>query len=732
MDDEIAQSAASTIRLSEDSGVRRAGRVAAAVRERWSRGEEPDVAAVLAEHPELKRYRSVVLDLAHDEYCLRVRRGESLDVEQFSRRFPSFQRSLCLFIEVHRLIEENPHLEGFSTEAFWPSEGEQLLGFSIIAELGRGTFARVYLASEPALGNRLVAVKMACRGAEEAEMLGRLRHPNIVPVHSVREDPDSGLTVVCMPYLGRATLCDVLDRAFENAAVPSRSRLILDMVREQNDNTDLAGESAPDPFLIRGSYVDGVIHLAVQLADALVYTHTRGICHRDLKPSNVLLSPEGRPFLLDFNLSVDRQLNATRVGGTLPYMAPEQIRSVVLGESGPAGHLDPRADLFSLGVIVYELLTGQLPFGEIPWQRSVAEVAGALLDRHARGPEPIRRKNPRVDKPLARVIERCLAFDPDERPQTAADLLAALRRQLTPVRRARRWAGNHPKRVTAFATLLLAAVLAVAGYLALRDPYSVRQFKQAQAYAAQGDYDGAVKHLNQAIRVEPNNPEFLLARAKAYQELGEFGLALDDLRSLAEVTPDPALAAGIGYCFARLGHHKYAIQYYSTAAANDLVSPTLLNNTAFSCLRMNELDRAEGLLIRAIQLDPNLGPAYHNLVMVAANRAQGGQPVSQVSLKYAKKALENCRPSADLYRDVARLFSLASSHNPDLLVSATECLRKAVALGLDPASFSSTPEFLPLKDRPEFQALLTLKPGRAQPVPADRLIDPLDELPALP
>jgi len=732
MDDPSDQALASTLRLGDDSGLRWASRVAEAVREQWRRGEEPDAAAVLAAKPELKRYRSVVIDLAHDEYSLRLARGESWEAEEFARRFPSFQRSLCLYIVVNRMLDGNPHLAGLPAQTPWPDVGQQILDFSLIAELGRGTFARVYLASQAQLGQRLVALKVACHGADEAEMLGRLEHPNVVPVYSVHNEPDSGLTAVCMPYLGRATLADVLDRVFQDGAPPRRARVVLDVAGDLNDDLDPAGEWTPDPFLVRASYVDGVLRLAVQLADALAYTHARGICHRDLKPSNVLLSPEGRPLLLDFNLSSDQQLTAVRVGGTLPYMAPEQLRAVVLDDPRRGGRADPRSDLFSLGVIVYELLAGRLPFGDIPWQRSADGVAQALLDRQAGGPLPVRRKNPHVDKRLARSIERCLAFDPDDRPQTAADLALALRRQLTPLRRARRWAVNHPKRVALFAALLLAAALSAGGYFALRDPYSVRQFKMAEQYAAQGDYDRAIRHLNESARSAPNRPQTLLARAKVHQKRGEFGLAIDDLKVLDRIDPDPVYQAAAAYCMAKLSHHDAALHYNNKAAERGYRSPAMLNNMAYSHIRKGRLDRAEEILRRAIEDHPDVGPAHHNFIVIALNRVYGGHPVSDAMIDSTRKAELLCAPSADLFLAVAALYSLASRHDPSLESAAIGNLRRAVRYGSDPAALASGRAFSPLRDLPEFQAVLELKPGLPQPVEAERLVNPLDELSPFP
>src|SRR5262249_12928465 len=151
-------------------------------------------------------------------------------------------------------------------------------------------------------------------------------HRNIVPIHSVRVDRTCGLVIVCMPYLGEATLHHVLKQVASRPRLPARAQVILDAVRPVEPAPDaLAAPEVPDPVLRRGSYADGMAHLGAQLAEALAFVHAQGIYHRDLKPSNVLLRFDGRPMLLDFNLAVDASTAAQQPGGTWAYMAPEQL-----------------------------------------------------------------------------------------------------------------------------------------------------------------------------------------------------------------------------------------------------------------------------------------------------------------------------------------------------------------------------------------------------------------------
>src|SRR5260221_5587323 len=121
--------------------------------------------------------------------------------------------------------------------------------------------------------------------------------------------------------------------------------------------------SLPREMLAGMSYVEAILWIGARLADGLAHAHERGILHRDLKPANVLLTDEGQPMLLDFNLAEDTKLRCegtvAHAGGTLPYMSPEQMAGLVAG----GARVDARSDIYSLGVILFELLTGRHPFG---------------------------------------------------------------------------------------------------------------------------------------------------------------------------------------------------------------------------------------------------------------------------------------------------------------------------------------------------------------------------------
>ena len=379
--------------------------------------------------------KEVQLENALDEYCQLREQDRSLTASRFCDRYPSYRHSLRRLIDVHDAMEGQPGLE----EEKWPELFSDFLGYQIVHELGVGAIARVYLATEVALGGRLVAIKVAQEGGDEAETLGKLTHPNIVPVFSVKHDEETELTAVCMPYHGSATLADLLEIAFQDETPPTASRVILEAAREREQIVDFVESDTADrnvdPVLSRGNYVDGVVRLGVQMADALAYTHERGILHRDLKPSNVLLTPDGVPMLLDFNLASDIETGASRLGGTLPYMPPEQIRDVHLQpfEADLSG--DPRSDVFSLAVILYELLTGKLPFGDPPACVKPRQAAEEFLAAQKQPPRSVREMNPAVSTGIAKLLHKCLALEPSERPASAADLAGELKAYFSPRRR---------------------------------------------------------------------------------------------------------------------------------------------------------------------------------------------------------------------------------------------------------------------------------------------------------
>ena len=173
-------------------------------------------------------------------------------------------------------------------------------------------------------------------------------------------------------------------------------------------------------------YVEFVLTLVAEIGAGLDHAHQRGIVHRDVKPANILLTDDGRPMLLDFNLSDELVVNGRQslaVGGTLPYMAPEHLQAVRHG-----GNIDGRSDVYSLGVIMYQLLTGQQPY---PLRYgTLDDTLDAMIRDRTTRPASVRQHNRLVSPAVDAIVEKCLASELEQRYAAASELVEDVQRQL--------------------------------------------------------------------------------------------------------------------------------------------------------------------------------------------------------------------------------------------------------------------------------------------------------------
>jgi tRNA A-37 threonylcarbamoyl transferase component Bud32 len=323
------------------------------------------------------------------------RRGTPADVDALARQHPDLADELrALWVAVQLAEEFAPPRPGEPSTLLHAAAPVRFLGsddlprafgeFTLVEEVGRGGMGVVYRARQASL-HRTVAVKVIQRGERarfqfEAEAAAKLDHPNIVPVYGVGEH--DGQPYLCMKYVEGTTL----------------ARLVADH---------------PLPPREAARYV-------AQVARAVHYAHDNGILHRDLKPSNVLIDRQGRPYVSDFGLAKQvggPQLTASNdILGTPSYMPPEQA-------SGRRGKLSPASDVYSLGAILYELLTGRPPF------RAATPLDTLLLVLDTE-PVPPRQLNPRVDRALELICLKCLQKHSDLRYPSAAALADDLDRFL--------------------------------------------------------------------------------------------------------------------------------------------------------------------------------------------------------------------------------------------------------------------------------------------------------------
>jgi WD40 repeat protein/tRNA A-37 threonylcarbamoyl transferase component Bud32/Flp pilus assembly protein TadD len=390
-----------------------------------------------------------------------------------------------------------------STTDWHQRDGQTIGRFEVLETLGRGAFGTVYKARDPQL-DRLVAVKVP-RGGQlsggeeldrflrEARSAAQLRHPSIVAVHEVGQM--DGVPYLVSDFVPGLTLADVLSAR----AMPFR-------------------ESA---------------QLVAQVADALQYAHDQGVVHRDVKPSNVMIGEDGSVHVMDFGLAKRDSGEVTmtvegQVLGTPAYMSPEQAH-------GEGHKVDGRSDTYSLGVILYRLLTGELPF------RGTTRM---LLHQVMHDePRPPRRLNDRIPRDLETICLKALAKEPSRRYARAGDLAGDLRhflkgepiqaRRPGTLQRAWFWVKRHPTAsVLAAAIPLMILASAVAGIV------MVYNSRLQRAYQDEADARGIAEEQRSTAdeQREIANKQKEIAdqqRQKAVQARGETEKALDKANTYA-------------------------------------------------------------------------------------------------------------------------------------------------------------------------------------------------------
>ena len=666
--------------------------------ESWRTGSAPDAAGFLASHPEIGKQKSFVLDLALEEFCLRRQAGEPLTPSTFCDRFPTYRQTLSRLLEVEEYFSRNSVLRAFNEVIEWPQMGETFCGFALQAELGRGSFSRVYLAKEVAVGDRNVAVKLTAAGDFEAHALGKLTHPNVVPVYSTQQAKASGLTVVCMPFLGTATLDDVLDRGGLRASLPARSQILYEIAGDD-------GRAMPTRKQRNRRYVDSIVAITTQLADALDYMHSRGVLHCDLKPSNVLLTRQLAPMLLDFNLSRDFSAVSSRIGGTLPYMSPEQLRATFFRNEGSDDVIDGRTDIFGLGVLTYELLTGRLPFAfyAVPSERSEVEHILAL---HLRPPQSIRMINAEVDQQLERLVLQCLAYDASDRPQTAAEVAQRLRSLLTERYRIKRWLRQNRLLVSVSSTAVSALALGIVLRVASLPPVSQQAFQDGLRSFDRAEFSTAMEEFNKAAGAGNNSLELHFARGMASVRLQDFETASQHFRKAEGIQRSGEIEAMLAYCYCFDGSHQPSVYYALLAIDHGVANAAVMNNLGYCYFELGDLVRAQAALDRALELEPKLASALHNRALVKFRRALAKTEPIQNATQDIRAAIANSELDAHLCYDAACIFAFASKEDASLRVEAVEFLSKAQELGASIANIAKSSVFSGLRNDPEFAKIV--------------------------
>lgn len=416
---------------------------------------------------------------------------------------------------------------------------DQFDGFEILSELGRGAAGRVYLARQFAPVRRTVVLKVGQYLSAECEKLAKLQHPNVVPVYSFHQNGHA--QAVCMPYRGPLTLGHLVARLQSENIRTLDGRALTTVIeecrkgRQPAADTESAEAGRPEDLprelaapnrsaalfgTLRGlNYTDATLTLIRQVVAGLRAAHGERIVHCDLKPANVLIGDDGSAQLLDFGIAFDKAELASRqlrLGGTRPYMSPEQLRSL----AEVAVEHDERSDLYSVGVMLYELLAGRYPY---PADFD-PDAAALERDRERRfvAPTPLRALNARVPYAVESIVRKCLAPDPTNRYQSAADLLDDLDRQIArrPLRfapnvsqreRLRNWATRN--RAVLAVVLVLGVAGTATGAIAARDARTRAENRRLEVAALVDGFAADRENAEFCFFPADRDPEF---RARAW------------------------------------------------------------------------------------------------------------------------------------------------------------------------------------------------------------------------
>lgn len=477
--------------------------------ERWDQGEPVGIEELLAGIPNSERRTEAILELVSNEVVLRKRLGQHPSLEEYTRRFPEIAEALSIQWKLDRILVDD------SIAHSPPDQPRRIGRYEVRSELGRGAIGVVFEAYDTHL-RRAVAIKRLRAGVDappaeiarlrsEAEALARLHHPNIVQVHDVGES--QGQPFLAMEYCPAGSLASRLN-----------------------------GEPLP-PHI--------AANLTRQIAEGIAAVHDHGIVHRDIKPANVLLQvPRSRDKSTDTNLSemtlkvtdfglakfLDADHGYTHTGallGTPAYMAPEQSDSTL-------GTVGPLTDIYSIGVILYELLTGRSPFRG-------ATTAETLEIARRREPVSPRQLQPRLPRDLETIVLKCLQKKPGHRYAGVRELSADLARFLdghpikarpaSPVERAWRWCRRNPVLAAleaAFAVAVLAAltILLVSNELIRREA-SAKSKALSEKVRALHDRELALGEKESAL-LQAKRSERLAQQRFFASEMNRAGHAVSD------------------------------------------------------------------------------------------------------------------------------------------------------------------------------------------------------------
>ncbi|HEY2893510.1 MAG TPA: serine/threonine-protein kinase, partial [Pirellulales bacterium] len=403
---------------------------------RWQGRRWPKtIEEYVAEFPELSD-DGLPCDIIYEEYHIRKQHGDQVGLSEYCRRFPSRADELQRLLQIDAPTQSTALLSAEKMPTF--EAGQQVDDFELISALGKGAFATVFRARQRSM-QRTVALKISRDRSLEPQTLAQLEHPHIVRVFDQRLMPESKLRLLYMQYVPGGTLQGVIEHG---RTLPPNERTGRALLAGVDRNLVHNGEEPPLDSLTRyrlqgANWPEVVCWMGARLAAALGHAHGHGILHRDIKPANVLLAADGQPKLADFNISFSKLDGATPAayfGGTLAYMSPEQLEAYDPAHERLPDELDARADVFSLGVLLWELLTLRRPFEDTALTKDWSQALKGMTALRRAGISPEVKAAAAANCPaiILDVLLKALSPDPDDRHASAGELARDLELCLQP------------------------------------------------------------------------------------------------------------------------------------------------------------------------------------------------------------------------------------------------------------------------------------------------------------
>ncbi len=469
-----------------------------------------------------------LIDELVDEFLSRKLAGESPSISEYCEKYPDLQgRIRDLFPTLDLFENAKPGLRSSGDREPLPS---QIAEYRIERVIGRGGMGIVYEAVHESLGRRVALkvvnrsfsndAKTLARFERESRAIAKLHHTNIVPLFEVGKDDDR--LFLAMQLIEGRGLEKVISELRASDSNPGR-RSGVSKARSADRQIPLSHGSSlglAGSQFTSGSGTEARRHfhwiteIGVQVAEALAYAHERGVIHRDIKPSNLLLDNSGIVWLSDFGLAKTEEDDLTQTGefvGTLRYMAPEQLH----------GNVDERADVYSLGVTLYELLARQPAYSGSDRLKLLAAIRDT-------DPLRLRATNPHIPRDFETIVMKAMEKEPASRYQSAMALATDLRRflndepilarRINPIERLIRLSRRNKSLAAALSSvaLLLVALVAVLGWTSIHEA-ELRRLSDARSAELQSNLYLSEMNVAGQAALQPHGIDTIRERVKHWK-----------------------------------------------------------------------------------------------------------------------------------------------------------------------------------------------------------------------